>query len=105
MSAATKNELNTLHAELAQTFAEAIKEQEVKVISLPDGLDEAGEVKMVPTIVKVRNAAILNAARQFLKDNGIECAPGNPSQPVKDLAEVVKKLPFTPDDSEEQALH
>lgn len=84
-NAAKRPELEALHDALARELAVAIKETEIKVIDVPDG---EGTKKVA---VRTRNAAVLNAARQFLKDNGIECAPGHPSEPVKSLAE---KLPF-----------
>ncbi len=74
MSKAAKEiELQELHAELAKVFKEAINE-----------VDENGK----------RNAATLSAARQFLKDNGVTCARGMPSQPVADLDKAVYPLPF-----------
>lgn len=71
--AAKESALQELHAALAKTFMESI-----------DEVDENGK----------RNAAVLNAARQFLKDNGVACARDLPSQPIKDLAERAFKLPF-----------
>lgn len=85
---AKKDALERLHATLAETLAVAITETEIKVIELPDEKTEGGTKRVT---VRTRNAAVLNAARQFLKDNGIECAPGHPSKPVTDLA---SKLPF-----------
>lgn len=89
--AASRPELETLHDTLAKVLAEAVKETEIKIIDLPDAAVEGGSVK---TVVRTRNAAILNAARQFLKDNGVECAPGYPSDALKEVKKSVESLPF-----------
>jgi peptidyl-tRNA hydrolase len=92
--AAAKQALEELHASLATELAAAIKEKEIKIVEIPDESSETGTTKVV---VRTRNAAVLSAARQFLKDNGIECSPGFPTAPVKSL---VAGMPFTdaPDD-------
>jgi hypothetical protein len=106
--AASKPALEELHDALAKVLKEAVTETELKVIELPegtklaDGTDAAAGTKIV---VRTRNAALLGQARQFLKDNNIECAPGFPSKPVKELAEG---LPFPAhpggDDEDDPAL-
>lgn len=52
------------------------------------------------------SAAELNVARQFLKDNGIECAVGKPSEAMRGLA---KAMPFPAhpggEDDEERTTH
>jgi len=74
--AAKEAELQNLHAELAKVMKEAIHE-----------VDDEGR----------RNAAVLNAARQFLKDNNIQCARGAPSPEITDLAKAYN-LPFAGSD-------
>lgn len=89
MSKAAKAEsLEQLHAALADELAVAIKETELKIIEVPDADAENGKRK---ELVRTRNAAVLSVARQFLKDNNIECAPGHPSASVGNLAAT---LPF-----------
>ena len=71
MDKATEKALGGLHARLAEVLKD----------SLQDKFDpETGE-KMPP------NAAILNVARQFLKDNKIEAVPahGTPLHGLSDL--------------------
>ena len=68
-TSAKENELGELHGVLAKI----LKEQ----VSLKD---ENGKA----------NAAILNVARQFLKDNGIDASPEH-NQELKELSE---ELPF-----------
>ena len=89
--AASRPELEELHAALALELASAIKEVEVTVEET-----EGGTV-----VSKKRNAAILSVARQFLKDNNVDCAAGRPSKPLQALA---ASLPFTPDEYDEQTL-
>jgi hypothetical protein len=91
--AAPKTRLEELHDQLARVLAEAIHEREVKVIELPDESAEGGTRKVT---VHTRNAAILNAARQFLKDNNIE-APVGGTAALNDLKNEVSKLPFGED--------
>lgn len=69
MSKADNNTLNELHGVLAKVLLDEI---------LNPAEDNKGR------------AAILNVARQFLKDNGVEALPGA-SKPLQDLAAV---LPF-----------
>ena len=66
---ASQGELELLHAQLATTLSKAIDELEPKIVELPDAEAEGGKKK---TVVMVRNAAVLNVARQFLKDNNIQ---------------------------------
>ncbi|KWS03760.1 hypothetical protein AZ78_1309 [Lysobacter capsici AZ78] len=72
--AASKGALEALHNKLATTLAEAL-----------DGLDASEK----------GTAAILNVARQFLKDNNVEAAPRE-GQPLGALAEKVAQFPFDP---------
>jgi len=74
MSKATKDELSSLHGELAKAFTRVLN---------------GGEA----------TAAHMNVIRQFLKDNGIDSA-GN-SAPLQDLTKTVANLPdFTQTDDE-----
>lgn len=41
-------------------------------------------------------ASILNVARQFLKDNGIDVAAAPPGTPLGKLADKVSEFPFDP---------
>lgn len=72
--AATNKELGDLHGHLAKILTEEIQKE---------NLDKDGN--------KVRNAAILNVARQFLKDNGIESV-GRENENIKELEKVF--MPF-----------
>lgn len=69
MSKALKETLEELHGQLAETLLAEVKNSEAD----PKG-----------------RAAVLNVARQFLKDNGIESLPGA-NKTVSSLAAV---LPF-----------
>jgi hypothetical protein len=66
--------LHDLHSELAKVLAKAIKE------GVPMKDEESGVVHNAPA-----PAAILNVARQFLKDNNIQATEENPD--VKDLVD------------------
>ena len=72
--AASNKELGDLHNHLAKILAEEIQKE---------NLDKDGN--------KVRSAAILNVARQFLKDNGIESL-GRENENIKELEKVF--MPF-----------
>ena len=72
--AASNKELGELHGHLAKILKEEIQKE---------NLDKDGN--------KVRNAAILNVARQFLKDNGIESV-GRENENIKELEKVF--MPF-----------
>ena len=72
--AATNKELGDLHGSLAKILVEEIQKE---------NLDKDGN--------KVRSAAILNVARQFLKDNGIESL-GRENENIKELEKVF--MPF-----------
>ena len=72
--AATNKELGDLHGSLAKILVEEIQKE---------NLDKDGN--------KVRSAAILNVARQFLKDNGIESV-GRENENIKELEKVF--MPF-----------
>jgi hypothetical protein len=79
MSKADEKALSGLHGKLAEILQEAITQDY--------GVDDMG-VKVPPP------AAILNVARQFLKDNKIE-AVAAPGTPLHDLAD----LPVFEDDN------
>lgn len=78
--AATKDQLNTLHALLAESFATALSTKQV---------DENGNI--VPP-----SSAMMNVIRQFLKDNNVE-ALDTPNSPLRKL---VSTLPFPSEDSD-----
>jgi alanine-alpha-ketoisovalerate/valine-pyruvate aminotransferase len=80
MAKATSDALGSLHEELAKVLTKAIKE------GVPMKDDE-GNVYVAPA-----PAAILNVARQFLKDNNIDCAP-EATNPIGLLKEA--SLPFS----------
>lgn len=69
--------LQDLHSELAKVLSKAIREG----ISVKD--DTTGQVSKEPA-----PAAILNVARQFLKDNNIQATEDNP-----DIKGIVEGLP------------
>lgn len=90
---AKEEALAGLHAKLAETLTEAIEKGEP--LRLPNGaavvVAETGEVVRAPA-----SAAILNVARQFLKDNDIKSLP-NGQTPAERLAAAMPKgtnLPF-----------
>ena len=72
MKKADEQALSGLHGKLAEILQEAITQDY--------GIDDQG-VKVPPP------AAILNVARQFLKDNKIEAIPV-PGTPLHDLADL-----------------
>lgn len=72
--AASNKELGDLHGQLAKILVEEIKKENI---------DANGN--------KVRNASVLNVARQFLKDNGIESL-GRENENIKELEKVF--MPF-----------
>lgn len=73
--AASKESLEALHSAIADKLTESIKEM------------PAGEKGL---------AALLNVARQFVKDNGIEAVP-TPGSPLGKLNDKLKEFPFQPD--------
>lgn len=77
MSKASEEALEALHNALAETLAAGVKD-----IKRAIGNPAAGEIKGA--------AALLNVARQFLKDNGVESLP-NPGSPTKSLLD---EMPF-----------
>lgn len=81
MSKATDKAMDELHGALAKVLLDGIKLK-----------DETGKP----------NSALLNVARQFLKDNGVEVSPGtNPG--IMDLTDA---LPFpSPGDEEGMKVH
>ena len=74
-----KKELQDLHTELTKVLVKHVK-REYK--------DEDGNLVPPP-------AAILNVARQFLKDNNIDSVPAEGTP----LAELAEELPFKGDDA------
>lgn len=72
--AASKESLEALHSAIADKLTDAIGKMDV------------GEKGL---------AALLNVARQFVKDNGIEALPA-PGSSLGGLAEKLKKFPFDP---------
>lgn len=72
--AASNKELGDLHGQLAKILVEEIKKENI---------DANGN--------RVRNASVLNVARQFLKDNGIESL-GRENENIKELEKVF--MPF-----------
>ena len=83
--AASNKELGDLHGNLAKILSEEIQKE---------NLDKDGN--------KVRSAAILNVARQFLKDNGIESL-GNEDPNIKQLEKVF--MPFEQIEEELRTLN
>jgi hypothetical protein len=85
VSKASKKELNELHGALARVFRDCLENGQVVVDG--DGVAQ----RVTP------QAAILNAARQFLKDNNIESLDlGEQMGAV--TVETLRKLPFTSSD-------
>lgn len=78
MSKASQDAMEKLHEALANQLTELCKTQKVT--------DANGEEVKVPP-----SASILNVARQFLKDNGIEGA-GTPTSPQGNLAAALAAL-------------
>jgi hypothetical protein len=72
--AASKESLETLHSAIATKLTDAIEKM------------DAGEKGL---------AALLNVARQFVKDNGIEAMP-TPDGPLGTLAGKLQQFPFDP---------
>ena len=83
--AESNKELGELHGTLAKILAQEIQKE---------NLDKDGN--------KVRNAAILNVARQFLKDNGIESL-GTENPEIKELTKAF--LPFDQIEEELRTLN
>lgn len=79
MAAADSDKLGNLHDMLAETLTQAIKD------GVPIKDEESGKIIKAPA-----PAAILNVARQFLKDNNIDCKP-SATNPIGLLAD---SLPF-----------
>lgn len=75
---AAKDALERLHAAVADKLAETI-----------DAMDSDSKGL----------ASILNVARQFLKDNGIDVAAAPPDSPLGKLADKVAAFPFDPAES------
>lgn len=74
---ASKESLEALHSKVATKLAEALDEMDHETKGL---------------------AAVLNVARQFLKDNNIEAA-AVPGSPLKRLSDTVAQFPFDPSES------
>jgi hypothetical protein len=89
MGRATEDKLDTLHGELAEVLTKAIQ---------PEPVILDGQV-----VGHKLNAAALNVARQFLKDNSIE---GPAKGSVKELAKsLLAPLPFAEGDSDQPTAH
>ena len=73
--AASKESLETLHSAIATKLTDAIAKM------------DAGEKGL---------AALLNVARQFVKDNGIEAVPA-PGSALGGLTDKLKEFPFSPE--------
>lgn len=86
---ATKDAMNELHRVLAEQLADGVANNKEPIVV-------NGEV-----VGHKRNAAILNVARQFLKDNGIEGQPveGSPLAFLKDAALPFADLQSATDDT------
>jgi hypothetical protein len=74
--AASKESLEALHTAIANKLTESINAM------------EPGEKGL---------AALLNVARQFVKDNGIEAVPTSGS-PLGNLSSKLQQFPFEPDE-------
>lgn len=85
---ATEEALEALHKALAETLAVGVKDIK-RAMADP----EAGEIKGA--------AALLNVARQYLKDNGIESLP-TAGSPTKSLLD---EMPFEVAPSDPQHNH
>lgn len=82
---ASEKELGNLHGVLAQELADRIKDGEKEIVFTED--DEGNVIENV--VRKPAPSAILNVARQFLKDNNIEATRDN-----EQIKELVDGLPF-----------
>lgn len=83
MTKAPKKVLEALHAALAQTLTDVLTSGEVVTDK------ETGELMRATP-----QASTLNVVRQFLKDNGIDSAPGTDAN-VNQLNDAARKsLPF-----------
>lgn len=82
---ATEGELSELHNQLAKELTKRIKEGEVEVTLTED--DEGNVVEN--EVKKPVSPALLNTARQFLKDNNIEASPDS-----EQMHDLVDSLPF-----------
>ena len=78
MSNATVNDLGELHGIIARTLRDQIK----------DGVTIEGKDGSLQKISAP--ASVLNVARQFLRDNNIECLGAN----NEDIKGLVEDLPF-----------
>lgn len=93
-SKTVKAVLNDLHTELANVLTRAVQGVEVEQED-----PETGE----KIVVRVEApAAILNVARQFLKDNGIDAqaAPGSPMGRLSEAANGNPKMPAFEDEED-----
>lgn len=82
---ATESELASLHRQLAKELTERITEGDYEVALTED---EDGNV-IENRVKKPVSPALLNTARQFLKDNNIEASPDS-----KEMGDLVDSLPF-----------
>jgi hypothetical protein len=71
--------MEALHGALAKALAERIKDG--------DTITVAGEERQVPAA-----ASLLNVARQFLRDNGIECDSDNLPRDVANLRDIFQEM-------------
>lgn len=88
MATTSKEAMEALHVALATVLTDAVK----------NGVKEVTKDGEVVTVTAP--AAVLNAARQFLKDNGIETVltPGTPT------ADLAASLPFAGSEDDEDYM-
>lgn len=90
---ATEEALAGLHAKLAETLADAIEQ------GVPVKDEKTGEILKAPA-----SAAILNVARQFLKDNDIKSLPAGKT-PLERLAGTIPAGFELPVEGDERPTH
>lgn len=90
---ASNDALASLHDKMAEVMADQL-ENGVKVLT------KDGQVEVIPP-----NAALLNVVRQFLRDNGVEVDPEQPSEPMVNLGTAMKQLNDEDDGLPEFAVH
>lgn len=91
-NATSNNDMNALHSQLAVTLKE-----EIEAFKETENVTDAETGKVVGVCKNKKGlAGLLNVARQFLKDNGIESRL-TANSPLADLTE---SLPF-PDEGDE----
>lgn len=101
MAKADSKEMDALHAQLAITLRDEID-------SFKEPIEVADEDGTVTKVSRDRKglAALLNVARQFLKDNNVT-ALAVPDSPTANLAKGLPFLgtEFSPDDEEDSPIH